>query len=362
MDDKLLEIITNPETGFVSSSKIHENYPEYSLKEIKEAQRSLNTYQINDKSTKNYYNTIKAYYVGDVIQSDLMDVSNLSTSNNKVKFLLTFIDVYSRYVLCAPLQNKNMVTVKNAMEYLINKFKYKIKNITTDDGKEFNNKIFSALMKSSKIKHHITDAGTPNKLAIIERFHRTLRNRMDLYFDHYRTKKYIDVLPKLIKNYNTSIHSTIKRKPIDVYLGKFESDQKRYSYDYGFKVGDRVRKKNHKSQFDKGSSKFSSIIYTIFEIHDNSYSLRNEKNGNTLKRRFLGYELQHVPQNTIEEEKYDSEIKSINRKKYLQKREPAFNDKNTHTVSDYGEIDIHRRHLKPKYSKRKIKPLKKLDL
>ena len=94
--------------------------------------------------------------------------------------------------------------------------------------------------------------------------------------------------------------------------GKYTRDSVACCETESFKVGDRVRKKNHKSQFDKGSSKFSSIIYTISEIHDNSYSLRNEKNGNTLKRRFLGYELQHVPQNTIEEEKYDSEIKSIN--------------------------------------------------
>ena len=51
--------------------------------------------------------------IGDIIHSDLMNVSNSgSTTNNKFKFLITFRDVYRGYVV--PLKNNmNMATISN---------------------------------------------------------------------------------------------------------------------------------------------------------------------------------------------------------------------------------------------------------
>ena len=114
---------------------------------------SLQAYQVISSVKPKIFNTITANHVGDIIQSDLMDVSNYSTKNNNIKFLLTFIDVYSRYVMLIPLKNKNMNTVSKAMDKLIKESKEKIVNITTDDGSEFNNKQMKQIMYNHKIKH-----------------------------------------------------------------------------------------------------------------------------------------------------------------------------------------------------------------
>lgn len=76
-----------------------------------------------------------------------------------------------------------------------------------DKGKEFVNVSFKKLMKDNKIEMLIFDkALSPNAVMIIERFNRTLRARIDKYMTTHKTKKYIDVLDKLVENYNETEH------------------------------------------------------------------------------------------------------------------------------------------------------------
>ena len=48
------------------------------------------------------------------------------------------------------------------------------------------------------------------KAVVIERFNRTLKNKMYKYFTANDTYKYVDILPDLINEYNNHKHSTIK--------------------------------------------------------------------------------------------------------------------------------------------------------
>eukprot|EP00732_Lithocolla_globosa_P001841 Lithocolla_globosa_v1_NODE_1030_length_2930_cov_412.241391.p3 type:complete len:106 gc:universal NODE_1030_length_2930_cov_412.241391:2875-2558(-) len=83
-----------------------------------------------------------------------------------------------------------------------------------DDGKEFYNKEFKELFK----KHQIELFSTKNetKASIIERFNRTLKNKMYKLFEVNQNFRYIDDLQDLIDNYNNTYHRSIKMKPIDV--------------------------------------------------------------------------------------------------------------------------------------------------
>lgn len=351
--NKLKKYILDPKHGYIGDDKLYRKLnKKVPLKEIHDITENLQPYQINRTKKIKNYNTIVASYVGDIIQADLMDMSNFSINNRGIKFLLTFIDIYSRYVFVEPLKNKQMTTVKNAMERIINKFNNKIKNITTDDGKEFNNNKMKKLLNDNDIKHWITPAGTPNKLSIIERFHRTLRNKMNLYFSANRTNKYIDDLQNIIDNYNETYHRTIKSTPKDIYEGKSYNKQDIIKNEYDLNEGDTVRRIIKKGTFDKGNSKYSDTLYIIDEVHNNSYTIKNKNNGNKLKRRYMGYELKKVNINDNIEDNYDKELKNINRNRRRQKMEHAFNDKNTHKIDDYGNVEIIRRHLIPKDKKR----------
>jgi hypothetical protein len=49
-----------------------------------------------------------------------------------------------------------------------------------------------------------------------------LKNKIFNYFLIHNTNQYIDILPQLVSNYNSNIHSTTKHKPTDI---KFKSNE-----------------------------------------------------------------------------------------------------------------------------------------
>ena len=53
------------------------------------------------------------------------------------------------------------------------------------------------------------------KSCVIERFNRTIKEKMFKYFSTNNTRKYIDVLDLLVDQYNNTIHSSIKMTPIE---------------------------------------------------------------------------------------------------------------------------------------------------
>ena len=351
--------LTDPKTGFISIDKFRRKYPEYSVKDVKDAMSIIKTYQQNSAIRKpKIFNTIKASFVGDVTQADLMDVSYNSTVNNNIKYLLTFIDVYSRYVYIKPVRNKEMKTITDAMQDILKNIK--VKNLTTDDGSEFNNKIFKDLMTKKAITHYITPANTPNKLAIIERFHRTLRDRIRHYQTENNTEKYIDKLGDLLYNYNHTYHRTIKNIPCDVLVGA-KPTPTISSVIYPFKIGDTVRISVQKATFRKGTQAFSDNTYTISGVNKHSFLINNSK-GEQLSRPYQGYEIKLVSPIQDVEPLEKQMVAKTARKRYTQKRDPAFNDKHTHQVDDEGNVHITRRHLVPKTAVRQRKPPTKLDL
>lgn len=56
------------------------------------------------------------------------------------------------------------------------------------------------------------------KAAVIERFNRTLKERMWRYFTYKNTRCYIDILQDLVHAYNHTRHSTTKMVPAAVTL------------------------------------------------------------------------------------------------------------------------------------------------
>ena len=56
------------------------------------------------------------------------------------------------------------------------------------------------------------------KAVVIERFNRTLKNKMYKYFTANNTYKYVDVLPDLINEYSNHKHSTIKMTPTEASM------------------------------------------------------------------------------------------------------------------------------------------------
>ena len=146
----------------------------------------------------------------------------------------------------------------------------KPQKIQTDQGTEFFNKHFKALMKEEEIQLYNTYNET--KASIVERVIRTLKTRMWRYFTAKRTRRYIDVLPDLVDSYNRSKHRSIQKKPINVTQNNerevwhtlYGERENKEPIKYKFELGDQVRISKMKRTFEKGYlPNFSKEIFAV---------------------------------------------------------------------------------------------------
>jgi len=148
-------------------------------------------------------------------QMDLITMSSYSSNNDGYHYLFTIIDVFSKYAFVFPIQTKEAMEVANILEILFeNGIKPKI--LLSDNGSEFKNAIVKHTCQRYQVYQITNFPYTP--LGIIERFNKTIKNKLFAFMNIAKTMRYIDVLQLLVQNYNHTIHSTIKQKPMYVHL------------------------------------------------------------------------------------------------------------------------------------------------
>lgn len=239
--------------------------------------------------------------INDLLQADLVEMIPYAKLNRNYKYLLTVIDTFSKYGWAIPIKSKTGQQVANAMETIMRTLRDPPKNIQTDDGKEFFNKYFEKIMKNNGINHYSTFSGL--KASIVERFNRTLKNKMWKQFSLQGTYKWLPIVKQLVDQYNNTTHSTIKMKPSQVNRN---NEQKLLNTVYNrmkiflpgrYKVGDFVRVSKYKKVFEKGyTPNWTTEIFQVQEVRITdpvTYILRDYR-GNTLKGGFYEFEIQKV--------------------------------------------------------------------
>ena len=136
------------------------------------------------------------------------------------------------------------------------------------------------------------------KAVVIERFNRTLKNKMFKYFTANGTYSYIDILASLIDEYNNKKHSSTKLSTNELYFDKKNSKKikkKLLPISYDFKIGDKVRRSKFKKIFEKGYTPNWTeeifIIYAINMTNPVTYLIK-DLNNNPIKGSFYKQELQ----------------------------------------------------------------------
>ena len=86
--------------------------------------------------------------------------------------------------------------------------------IWADNGKEFYNNKFKNFLKNNDTEMHSTF--NEGKSVIAERFIKTLKNKIYKHMTYIGKNVYFNDLDDIVKNYNNTIHISIKMKPKDV--------------------------------------------------------------------------------------------------------------------------------------------------
>ena len=221
-------------------------------------------------------NKMMVYTIDEMWMADLIDVSALKTYNNEYCFILTVIDGLSRFGWAIPLKSKHGNGVATAFEKIFKQGRIP-QRLITDAGKEFLNSNVKTLMKKNEV--YLSPTTSDEKAFLVERWNRTLKEKMWKYFTAHGTFKYTDQLDNLVAAYNSSVHRSIDMAPIHVTRENFKSVWKHLygkvwpGYMHGkttakfrYNMGDNVRISRVKGLFDKGYLPgFSSEIFTVIK-------------------------------------------------------------------------------------------------
>lgn len=151
------------------------------------------------------------------LQADLIDRTGYATTNRNFAYLMTVVDVFSKYAFVVPLRNKEADTIVAAIEGIIAKIGPSIVKIFhTDNGTEFKNDTVADKLKALGIKPVYGQAYRFQSQGAVERFNQTVQMMIHRYLLQNQTNNYVDVLDTLVKNYNDTVHETTKQRPIDL--------------------------------------------------------------------------------------------------------------------------------------------------
>ena len=321
----------DPKIGY-SIAKIKKLFgKKYTLKQIQNVVKSDQQHEIVQKITDKQRTDqhLKIAAKPGEYQADLMFMpKKYKRINGGYDILSLFISISSRRAFAYPLKSKTADDVIHSIDLLLADQKNipewdRVKNISTDAGKEYSKKV-NAYLASHNIGLYKIDktVAKSNATAIVERFVRTVRDMLDKYMKLNKTNTFTEVINDMITNYNNSEHRMIEEKPTDMtekkaleqYEEKKQHNREIYHDNYKkFKVGDFVRTIKERKQYQKGAKwVISDKIYVIEKIIDNRFIIRNVTKKIASKREYFIYEL--VKTTAREPEKYNEELRDEERK------------------------------------------------
>ena len=92
----------------------------------------------------------------------------------------------------------------------------------TDKEEEYYNKNMKELLEKNDIALYSTE--NEEKSSVCERWNRTIKTKMWKHFTVQSNTVYLDMLPKILEQYNNTKHNSIKMTPVEASKKKNESD------------------------------------------------------------------------------------------------------------------------------------------
>ena len=185
------------------------------------------------------------------------------------------IDVLSKYGWIVSLKDKKTESTNLAFDTIFKKSKRKPEKLWTDKGSEFISKHFKDFLKKNSITLYHTQ--NEEKSSVVERWNKTMKNKMWKMFSANNNTVYWDKLDKVV-DYNNTIHSSIKMSPNEaskkenekqVFTNLYEDEIYLKTKKPKFSVGDKVRLSKYKRRvFDKGyTPNWTEEVFVVDKVY-----------------------------------------------------------------------------------------------
>lgn len=265
-------------------------------------------YELHKPARRNYPRRhVNVEGFKDLFQADLVEMIPYAKENKGYRYMLTVIDVFSKFAWAVPIKRKTGLDVTKGALAVLNSADGRLikppRYLQVDEGKEFYNKHFKNMLKQFTPNIKMYSTCSNKKASVVERFNRTLKNLMWREFSAQGSYKWLDMLPKLLHKYNNTKHRMIKMKPSEaakadervirsIHFNNNSKDLKKKNKK--FKIDDRVRISHLKGVFEKGyTPNWSTEIFSIIKVHPTrpvTYSLEDYR-GQPIKGTFYEHEL-----------------------------------------------------------------------
>ena len=157
-----------------------------------------------------------------VHQTDILYLPEDRVNRRTYKYCLCIVDVASRFKEAEPLPDKTANATKAAIQKIYKRGPLKWPNlIQVDAGKEFLG-VFKKLMEAHKVQIRVAIPGNHRQQGIVERFNRTLAERLFVHQYHgeikdpsARVKTWVKFLPEVVKDLNGQITRLTGLAPVD---------------------------------------------------------------------------------------------------------------------------------------------------
>lgn len=247
--------------------------PDVSRSAVKDWAKTNLAYTLHRPARRKFpRNRTTAFAVDELWQIDLCDMQELKKHNDGMNYILTVIDVFSKYGWARAIPDKRGPTVLKAFKNIVETSSRAPVKVQADAGSEFKYGKFNDYLADIDSYYYITHSEM--KSAVVERWNRTLKTRMWRYFTHANTYRWVDVLQKLVDSYNGSPHRTLRgRTPASIgshnqlkVWKEVYAPPPRKEPRFKFDVGDAVRISRDKTVFEKGyTANFSEEHFEISE-------------------------------------------------------------------------------------------------
>ena len=200
-------------------NRVSSKYEGISQSMIEKFLESQRTAQLFRKPVRTEVTPIKTLRPLDQIQIDYVDLEKSTHANLGNRYLLNVIDHFSKMAFSYPCKSRDSDEATMHMRKL---FESGVVPSVLHADNEFISKSLKALCKEYGVKIVHSPPYLPRSNGCIERFNKTLKQAIREIQITYDDRTFIDVLNKLVENYNNTRHSAHKKTPFEVFHGNKE--------------------------------------------------------------------------------------------------------------------------------------------
>ena len=147
-------------------------------------------------------------------------VGPLPVDGRSNRFIVTIMDVYSRYLIAIPVRNLRASTVSRCLYESVVAYFGAPRSILSDRGTEFTSVIWESLTQMLGAKIKLTAPYYPQGNAVIERSHRTLSNMLRTMLLEKKRREWRSLLPSIMLYMNSMIQEKTGVSASEILFGR----------------------------------------------------------------------------------------------------------------------------------------------